>query len=243
MCELFAMSASQPTDVGPYLAHLRPRGGHIGPHADGWGVAYYEGRAARVFKDAVPAAESRYLSLLARSHLESTAVVAHIRKANPSTTGRSTANTHPFEREWNGHSWVFAHNGKLPGLHEVTRCPTSRFHPTGDTDSELAFCMLMDAIACTANAGTAVTPEQVTDAIAPLVRELSERGEFNFILSNGEHLFVHAHTNLHVLEKSLGTSIHPESQVLLATAPLTDENWQPLATGGIRVYQSGVAVG
>ncbi len=240
MCELFAMSASQPTDVGPYLSHLMPRGGHSGPHADGWGVAYFEGRAARVFKDAVPAADSRYLALLAKSQLKSTAVVAHIRKANPSTTGRSTANTHPFEREWNGHSWIFAHNGKLPGLDKVNRCPQSRFHPLGDTDSELAFCMLLDAIACDVGKESAITPEKVKAAIESVVRELSVRGEFNFILSNGEHLFVHAHTQLHVLEQRLDTSKHPESRVLLATAPLTDENWRPLAPGGIRVYQSGV---
>jgi len=243
MCELFAMSASQPTDVGRYLAHLMPRGGHSGPHADGWGVAYYEGRAARVFKDAMPAAGSRTLSLLTRSRLRSTAVLAHIRKANPSTTGRSAANTHPFEREWNGHAWVFVHNGKLPGLHDVPRCPTSRFYPIGETDSELAFCMLMDAIACTTSPGTPVMPEHVKAAIEPLVQELSARGEFNFILGNGKHLFVHAHTRLHVLAQQRNTSRRHGARVLLATAPLTDENWQPLAPGGIRVYQSGTVVG
>ncbi len=34
MCELFAMSANQPTDVNHSLALLRPRGGELGPHAD-----------------------------------------------------------------------------------------------------------------------------------------------------------------------------------------------------------------
>lgn len=37
MCELFGMSARHPTDVNHSLALLRPRGGEIGPHADGWG--------------------------------------------------------------------------------------------------------------------------------------------------------------------------------------------------------------
>jgi predicted glutamine amidotransferase len=59
MCELLAMSVSRPVEIGTYLARLTPRGGKTGPHADGWGVAYYEGRAARIFKDAAPAAESR----------------------------------------------------------------------------------------------------------------------------------------------------------------------------------------
>ena len=55
MCELFAMSANRPTDVNQSLALLRPRGGEIGLHADGWGVAFYEGRAARIFKEPIPA--------------------------------------------------------------------------------------------------------------------------------------------------------------------------------------------
>ncbi|MDH4189395.1 MAG: class II glutamine amidotransferase [Betaproteobacteria bacterium] len=239
MCELFAMSASQPTDVGPYLSRLMPRGGRTGPHADGWGVAYYEGRAARVFKDSLPAANSRYLALLAKSRLKSTAVVAHIRKANPATTAPCAANTHPFEREWNGSSWIFAHNGKLPGLHDVARCPTSRFHPIGGTDSELAFCMLMDAIACEHNAISRLEPGDIVAAITPLVRELRALGEFNFILSNGEHLFVHAHTRLHSLEASRKET--RAAYVLLATQPLTREGWRPLQPGAIRVYRSGVA--
>jgi len=239
MCELFAMSASQPTDVGPYLSRLMPRGGHTGPHADGWGVAYYEGRAARVFKDALPAANSRYLALLAKSQLKSTSVVAHIRKANPSTVAPCTANTHPFEREWNGHAWVFAHNGKLPGLQEIPRRMESRFHPLGGTDSELAFCMLMDAIASCGNNVMALDPQTISATIQPLVRELSALGEFNFILSNGEHLFVHAHTRLHELQVARPAGGISSARVVLATQPLTDEDWRPLASGDIRVYRSG----
>ncbi len=39
------MSANRPAEAGKYLSRLMPRGGATGPHADGWGVAYYEGRA------------------------------------------------------------------------------------------------------------------------------------------------------------------------------------------------------
>ncbi|MGM0577383.1 MAG: class II glutamine amidotransferase [Myxococcota bacterium] len=64
MCELLGMSALHPTDVNHSVALLRPRGGEIGPHADGWGLAFYEGRAARVFKEPIPAAESRCLAFI-----------------------------------------------------------------------------------------------------------------------------------------------------------------------------------
>jgi predicted glutamine amidotransferase len=191
----------------------------------------------------VPAAQSRYLALLAKSRLKSMTVVAHIRRANPACAGRMTANTHPFEREWNGHSWIFAHNSKLPGLADMAPRGTGRFAPMGNTDSERAFCMLLDAIATHIPNGSVIAPGEVTTAIEPVVNELAALGEFNFILCNGDYLFVHAHTRLHVLEQTLYTEISRTSQVLLATAPLTNENWRPLPPGGIRVYQSGMAAG
>jgi len=238
MCELFAMNASQPMDVDRYLAHLMPRGGKIGPHADGWGVAFFEDRASRIFKDAAPAADSQYLAMLAASRMQSTSVIAHIRKANPSIVGRATANTHPFEREWNGRSWVFAHNGKLPALEGSNACADSRFQPVGGTDSELAFCYLLDVIARRFESGEPIQPHTLIETIQPVVNELAGFGEFNFILSNGEYLVVHAHTNLHVLAHTL-----PHPRTLLATAPLTDENWQALAPGSIRVYKEGIETG
>ncbi|MEQ9080795.1 MAG: class II glutamine amidotransferase [Sandaracinaceae bacterium] len=147
MCELLGMSARHPTDVNHSLAMLRPRGGEIGPHADGWGVAFYEGRAARVFKEPVPAAGSRCLAFIADYDYQSDIVIGHIRKANPPEFGRASANTHPFSRELGGCSWVFAHNGKLPGLTADPRFSTTRFRPIGETDSEHAFCFLMDHVA------------------------------------------------------------------------------------------------
>ncbi len=241
MCELFAMSANQPTDVEKYLSLLMPRGGKTGPHADGWGIAYYEGRASRVFKDAAPAAESRYLAMLARAGLKSTSVVAHIRKANPSVIGRATANTHPFEREWNGYSWVFAHNGKLPGIESLKPQRYSRFQPLGGTDSEQAFCRIMNVLSRNIMWGESTTSERIIEVVRPVVKQLSKLGEFNFILSNGEYTLVHAHTNLHALEHSAGTSHN--AICVLATAPLTDEAWQALAPGSIHVYKAGRTVG
>jgi predicted glutamine amidotransferase len=240
MCELFAMSASQPTDVNHSLALLRPRGGELGPHADGWGVAFYEGRAARVFKEPVPAAESRCLAFIADYDFESTMVIAHIRRANPERVGRASANTHPFEREWNGRSWVFAHNGILPGLRENAEFPVHRFRPLGETDSEHAFCLLMDAIAASHDhARKAPSANEIVKTILPLVDRLAELGEFNFMLGNGESLIVHAHTKVHALRRSCRTDGCRRNVVLLATSPLTNEPWVQLAPGTIHVYANG----
>jgi glutamine amidotransferase len=236
------MSANHPTDVNHSLALLKPRGGKIGPHADGWGVAFYEGRAARIFKEPVPAAESRCLAFIAEYDFQSTTVIAHIRKANPEKIGRASANTHPFEREWNGRSWVFAHNGKLPGLREDHAFGVERFQPLGETDSEYAFCLLLDAIvAASAAGGNTLVAVNLVEIIEPLVERLCAFGEFNFILSDGESLIVHAHTNLHALHRTCGIDNCAQKVVLLATSPLTDEPWVRLENGSIHVYSNGMA--
>jgi glutamine amidotransferase len=203
-------------------------------------VAFYEGRAARVFKEPVPAAESRCLAFIADYDFESTMVLAHIRKANPEKIGRTSANTHPFEREWNGRSWVFAHNGILPGLRKNPKFAVHRFRPLGETDSEHAFCVLMDAIAA-AHARTRKGPSlnAIVETIRPVVDRLAEFGEFNFVLGNGESLIVHAHTKLHALHRSCRIEGCQRDVVLLATSPLTNEPWSPLAPRSMHVYATG----
>ena len=50
MCELFAMSSRHPATVTLSLSELLRHGGDTGPHADGWGIAYYEGGDARLVR-------------------------------------------------------------------------------------------------------------------------------------------------------------------------------------------------
>ena len=240
MCELFGMSARQPGAVSSYLELLGPRGGGSGPHADGWGVAWYEGRAAQVFKEPEAAAHSRCYSMLAESPRASSLVVAHIRKANPPEIGRAWANTHPFERELGGSAWVFAHNGKLAGIHGDPRFATTRFLPVGNTDSELAFCFILEKLA----AVVPPAPRQISSGhlgttLRDAVAELSTLGDFNFLLADGFHLVAHATGRLHVLERSCHTVECEEEAILLATEPLSPEDWRPLERGSIHVFAAG----
>ncbi len=240
MCELFAMSANVQTDVNYSLALLKPRGGKLGPHSDGWGVAFYEDRAARIFKEPIPAAESRCLEFITEYDFQSTTVIAHIRKANPAKYGRSPANTHPFERELNGCSWVFAHNGKLPGLREVPEFALDRFTPLGNTDSEHAFCFLLNAIAQELDRYSTKTLDGVIeDVVQPLAVKMREFGEFNFLMSDGERLIAHAHTNLYALQRTCEADCDKRQVTLLATSPLTDEPWVALEPGSLHVYARG----
>lgn len=238
MCELLGMNALHETDVNQSVALLRPRGGEIGPHADGWGLAFYEGRAARVFKEPIPAAESRCLEFIADYNFRSTIAIGHIRKANPPEFGRTSANTHPFSRELGGRSWVFAHNGKLLGVGDDSRFSLGRYRPIGDTDSEHAFCYLMDQLAKQSH-GNLLEPEQLVSVLAAPVARLSELGEFNILLTQGIHLVAFTNRRLHAVQRRCLEGSCEQSVVVLATTPLTDENWQPVEHGHIYVYAGG----
>ncbi len=107
--------------------------------------------------------------------IKSDNVIAHIRKA---TQGRvALENCHPFVRELWGRYWVFAHNGDLkdfaPRLHGA-------FRPVGDTDSERAFCWLMQEM----NKAHASVPSvaELSATLAELVPQVAAHGTFNFML-------------------------------------------------------------
>ncbi|HSX72384.1 MAG TPA: class II glutamine amidotransferase, partial [Pseudomonas sp.] len=140
MCELLGMSANVPTDIVFSFTGLMQRGGGTGPHRDGWGIAFYEGRGLRLFQDPLASVGSEVAKLVQRYPIKSETVIGHIRQAN---VGRvCLANTHPFVRELWGRNWCFAHNGQLRDF-----APRFDFYrPVGDTDSEAAFCDLLNRV-------------------------------------------------------------------------------------------------
>ena len=117
-----------------------------------------------------------------------------------------------FVRELWGRNWVFAHNGDLknyaPNLH-------GSFRPVGNTDSELAFCWLMQELA-KSHAGVP-TVDELTRTLQELIPQISARGTFNFLLSNGQALWAHATTKLCYVLRA-----HPFSEVHLKDDDVTD---------------------
>ncbi|TXH29045.1 MAG: class II glutamine amidotransferase, partial [Burkholderiaceae bacterium] len=140
MCELLGMSANVPTDIVFSFTGLMQRGGGSGPHRDGWGVGFYEGRGLRLFQDPQASIDSEVARLLTRYPIKSEVVIGHVRQANVGTV--CLANTHPFSRELWGRNWCFAHNGQLSDFTPLG----SFYRPVGDTDSEAAFCDLLKRV-------------------------------------------------------------------------------------------------
>lgn len=250
MCQLLGMNCNTPTDVAFSFAGFAQRGGRTDHHGDGWGIAFFEGRGARVFLDPGAAADSPVAALIRHYPIKSRNVIAHIRKA---TVGRVTLeNCHPFVRELWGRYWVCAHNGDLkdyaPRLH-------GHFHPVGDTDSERAFCWLLQELA---KAHADVPPvAELTRTLRELLPRIARHGTLNLLLSNGEALWAHASTRLcyrvrqHPFSRaqladedlSIDFAQHttPSDRVaVIATTPLTrDEPWTAFTPGELKVFVDG----
>src|SRR5688500_5683143 len=51
MCQLFALNSNSPTEVTFAFTGFSARGGATGEHADGFGLAFHDGAACRLFVD------------------------------------------------------------------------------------------------------------------------------------------------------------------------------------------------
>lgn len=254
MCQLLGMNCNVPTDICFSFAGFRARGGLTDHHRDGWGIAFFEGRGVRVFLDPAPSAHSPVAELVKRYPIRSLNVIAHIRKA---TQGEiRLENTHPFQRELWGRYWIFAHNGNLKDFAPPL---SGRFLPVGSTDSELAFCHILDTLAARFPEGKP-TPAQLHAALRALAREIGGLGEFNFLLSDGEWLFAHCSSRLcyivrrapfaeaHLADEDLTVDFRrltgPQDRVaVIATTPLTDnELWTQIPAGNLVAFRDGETV-
>ena len=249
MCELLGMSANVPTDVVFSFTGLMQRGGHTGPHRDGWGIGFYEGRGLRLFQDPLASADSEIARLVQRYPIKSETVIGHIRQANVGAV--SLANTHPFMREMWGRNWCFAHNGQLADFAPQL----GMYQPVGDTDSEAAFCDMLNRLraACSSECGI----EQLLPVIVAACNEYRSKGVFNCLLSNGDWLFSYCTTKLaHITRrapfgpatlKDADMSVDFQSETtpndvvtVIATEPLTDnELWTVYAPGEWILWRAG----
>ncbi len=251
MCELLGMECNVPTDIVFSFTGLALRGGGRGPHSDGWGLALYEGHAARAFLEPAAATDSP-LAAYIRSHpIKTLLAIAHVRKR---TRGKvSLANTHPFMRELWGRHFVFAHNGTVRG---VRKHALGRFHPLGQTDSEYAFCVLLHRLEKTFSSYPRARGD-LWHAVAELGGMLGRNGTFNFLLGDGEHLYARCATKLHhIIRKApfkeavladedvtvnFAEVTTPKDRVaVVATSPLTrNEIWSEGRPGEMWVFHDG----
>jgi glutamine amidotransferase len=251
MCQLLGMNCNVPTDICFSFAGFQARGGGTDVHGDGWGIAFFEGRGVRLFLDPQPSCQSPVAELVRHYPIRSLNVVAHIRKATQGPTGLE--NTHPFMRELWGRYWIFAHNGDLVGYAPEL---DGSCLPVGQTDSERAFCHLLQTLKTRFPAGAPGAAE-LAAALDEFAAGVRRYGNFNFLLSNGDAMFAHRSTDLHCLVRQAPFTVAhlkdeditvdfsevttPNDRVaLVATLPLTDnEVWTPLPPERVVMFSEG----
>lgn len=249
MCELLGMSANTPTDLCFSFTGLTQRGGNTGPHGDGWGVAFYEGKGVRNFHESSASASSKVANMVQNHPIKSNTALCHIRQANVGDV--CLANTHPFVRELWGRYWVFAHNGQIENFERRQGV----YEPVGDTDSESIFCDLMNDVR--ENLSRDSGPEQLAKRLVMLATEYANQGVFNCLLSNGDWLFTFCTTKMASITRRapFGPAQLSDADVtidfssettskdvvsIIATQPLTtDESWDVYQPGQWRLWHSG----
>jgi len=251
MCQLLAMNCNVPTDIVFSFTGFVHRGGHTDTHHDGWGIAFFEGAGVRHFVDHQAAIASPIAELIKQYPIKSTNVIAHIRKA---TQGQvALENCHPFVRELWGKYWVFAHNGDLK---EFAPTLDGAFRPVGTTDSELAFCYVMQELRRRFG-DTAPGIDDLRSALAALCTSIAAFGTFNMTLSDGAALYVHCSTKLCYIVRqypfvtaclsdedltidfSQVTTPKDRVAVIVTEALTTNEVWTDFQAGELKVFVDG----
>lgn len=252
MCQLFALSSNAPTAVTFSFTGFSARGGATGEHVDGWGIAFHDRDGCRVFIDSGQASTSPLAEHLRLHPIRARAAIAHIRQATQGPVHLN--NCHPFVREWKGRQWTFCHNGNL-----IDFAPPlgGDFEPVGSTDSERAFCWLLQELRRRFRAGAYPGWRPVAEALVDLAPVVAAHGVFNFVLGNGEAVFAYCATNLAWRERSypfsqvslidrdlsinLGDANREgDRMILVATEPLTrGEPWTAFLPGELKVLVDG----
>lgn len=262
MCELLAISSRRPTQLDFSLTTLAAHSAGASTTRDGWGVALYDGHDAALYREPIAASDSPLVRFLQSQGLNTTLAISHIRHATRGEVALS--NTQPFARELGGRVHVFAHNGNLVGIERSANLAFDRYRPIGTTDSEHAFCALLERIHVLW--GEPDSPPSLADrlsAVSEFSADLRKLGPANFLYADGEVLFAHGHRRIQAgtglvaapalclwscrctdPDESIharGVTIAPgfQEMVMVASVPLTGETWRPLAEGELVVVSKG----
>ena len=259
MCDLLGLSFNVPIRAKISLDVFQQRGQ---ANPDGWGLAFYKELHLQIIKEPQSALNSSLYDFMER-YVHSNTIISHVRR---STRGNpSYLNTHPFYRhlktEYKDNEFAFAHNGTLIQLEKLHY---ERYKPLGETDSEQAFCHVLDLMA---ELESTIWTESDFNRIQEDLREINDgQNTLNCIFSDGSYLFCYSDENdynnglrfisqsapfrsieLMSPEERLG-NIELRSEIpssldqhgyLISTRILTTEDWIEFNNGELIVFKDG----
>ena len=260
MCDLLGMSFNLPINARISLDVFQRQGKE---NPDGWGVVYYQNNLLHLVKEPSPATNSTLFDFIENSTISRT-YLCHVRRT---TMGiRSYLNTHPFYRKLHLESqrqeWAFAHNGTLETIEKIN---PGRHIPLGETDSEKAFCYILDWIE---ENDILTWNNNSFSSLNALLREINDKtNTFNCLFTEGNYLFCYSDENRYndglrfikqvsPFEKTdlvrederLGSvevrepfenEASKTSGYLIVTEKLTNVNWIEFKTGELVVFKNG----
>ena len=260
MCELLGLSFNAPVSASVSLDVFQTRGE---ANPDGWGIAYYRDGYLQVIKESKAAVDS-HLFDFTEQYPRSEIFISHVRR---STMGnRSYLNTHPFYRSITigGKEWefAFAHNGTLT---DALQIPLGQFIPIGQTDSERAFCNLLDVVS-KKNIGQ--WNEKSYVLVESHLRKMNDKqNTLNCIFSDGVRLFCYSDENKHndglrytkwshpfgtlplvqdethlgtldIRSQNIGRTVGvEEAGYVIVTKALSDGSWTDFKAGSLMVFE------
>ncbi len=253
MCEIFGITADRKVRANELLREFFS---HSSEHKDGWGLAVFDAGYPEVEKEPVPAEESSYLKARLSAEFSAAHMAAHIRRA---TCGiQEYVNTHPFVRkDSTGRIWTLVHNGQIfegPSLRRYLNAEE------GSTDSERILCCIADEAGRlytddgNSSRGGRTKSGALTDLaeqdgraasgefadpgesdrirlVEEITRRLAPENKLNFILYDGDLMYVHANEPGGIYVK-----IGPHSRIF-STRPLTCSGWEVLPSNRLHVYR------
>ncbi len=228
MCELLGFTSAKRTDIRDFLRKFYA---HSVQNPHGWGMMYEADGQHRIVKEAVSAAESRFLGDLIGSLPPQKTALAHIRFATVGSI--SERNCHPFTASDNsGRTWTLIHNGTIFNGKHLHRYAAEQ---QGDTDSERFFLYLIDTVNKQL-AKSVPTERERFACISRFIAENAPRNKLNLMIWDGDLLYVHKN-----LEHTLSL-LRLEDGILFATKPLDDGVWLPFPTAQVIAYKHGQEV-
>jgi glutamine amidotransferase len=261
MCELLGLSFSTPVSASMSLNMFQTRGA---ANPDGWGIAFYREGYLQIIKESKPAVDSHLFDFI-ENYPQSEIFISHVRR---STVGnRSYVNTHPFYQSIRlgneQFEMAFAHNGTLSKAKDLK---LSRFMPIGQTDSERAFCNLLEAIA---TRGISQWNKQSYELVESHLQTLNDtQNTLNCIFSDGIRLFCYSDENRHndglrymkwrypfgkmplvkdetqlgtidIQSQNIGDSPRErEAGYVIVTKALSEGNWTDFKPGRLMVFEN-----
>lgn len=243
----------------PQIALKFRDGPQKGEHTLGWGLGWYPGdsRAAIVLKD--PAARDASALDQATHDWESFRSTVFFCKVRGAARGYTHLETQPFMRAFAARDWLFMHNGDLDKI-ALAASYTDRsifLEPLGRTDSELAFCYLLNQIS---ESGARALSEVDHHALFGWFKALDALGSADMVISDGHTVaaFYGTHSQSRLFYRRLSPphdgpgwqgeaaefSInHPRdtfrTAFVISSAPFDDEGWTAFRPGQLVIARAG----